>query len=79
MKNIIQNAASDLFEIRIREWHGKFDAMFDNLYHNQAMYHSEKCDPEFEKSVVINFKEPVRFHDIKMYTRIVVVAIFHTF
>ena len=71
--------ASDLFEIRVREWHGKFDAMFDNLYHNQAMYHSEKCDPEFEKSVVINFKEPVRFHDIKMYTRPVIVTFFLTF
>ena len=41
--------------------------MFDDGYHNRAMYASETCDQE--RGVVINFHKPIIFKDILIYTR----------
>ena len=50
-----------------REWHGGRDAMFDNGYSNREMYHSTTCDED--RGVVITFKEPVEYIDVKIFTR----------
>ena len=41
-----------------REWHGDFNAMFDNKYDNKNMYHSHTCTGD--RGVVITFANPVR-------------------
>ena len=50
-----------------RRFHGGKLALFDNSYTDGSMYHSDTCRDE--RGIVIDFKDEVKYHDLKIHTR----------
>ena len=52
-----------------RTFHGPLNAVFDGLYGDENMYHSEKCDGSDYGGIIISFNDQIIYHDIVIHTR----------